>query len=207
MFGHLFVWMFFAFSGRIPRGFLARVSLTFLQSNLSTPTPLFPWDRCPPNLGFFGFDIVWHLHLLTKVVPACGFLPEFETLGSRGVSPKKSLEKSVWSSKLHVDIFAFQFFLCHLETKGKNVKCPYETTPPHKRRKKTPVPHTGPPHMMLQKAVLDFGDGSILRLIHDDWLATKALQIAAPALMVRGPFIHFTPWEPPRQKFVWIPCV
>lgn len=47
--------------------------------------------------------------------------------------------------------------------------------------------------MMLQKAVLDFGDGSILRLIHDDWLATKALQIAAPALMVRGPFIHFTP--------------
>ena len=91
------------------------------------------------------------------------------------------------------DIFAFQFLLCHLETEGKNVKCPYETTPPHKGGKKTLVPHTGPPHMMLQKAVLDFGDGSILRLIHDDWLATKALQIAAPALMVRGPFIHFTP--------------
>ena len=123
----------------------------------------------------------------------------FAGVGNSGmpwdVSKKKlgEIRMKQQTAGIAVDIFAFQFFLFHLETEGKNVKCPYETTPPHKRGKKTPVPHTGPPHMMLQKAVLDFGDGSILRLIHDDWLATKALQIAAPALMVRGPFIHFTP--------------
>lgn len=153
MFGHSFVWIFFGiflekhhFLNTSPTGFFGPgiVDLPPIQPFHTFPS-LFPWDRCP-HLGFFGFDIVWHLHLLTKVVPACGFLPEFETLGCCEMDLQKKklgeIRMKQQTAGIVVDIFAFQFFLCHLETEGKNVKCPYETTlTPQKGKKNTCAPH------------------------------------------------------------------
>lgn len=148
-----FFWHFLGetpfFEHKSPTGFFGPgiVDLPPIQPFHTFPS-LFPWDRCP-HLGFFGFDIVWHLHLLTKVVPACGFLPEFETLGCCEMDLQKKklgeIRMKQQTAGIVVDIFAFQFFLCHLETEGKNVKCPYETTLTPQKGKKTPVPHTGPP--------------------------------------------------------------
>lgn len=148
-----FFWHFLGetpfFEHKSPTGFFGPgiVDLPPIQPFHTFPS-LFPWDRCP-HLGFFGFDIVWHLHLLTKVVPACGFLPEFETLGCCEMDlQKKSLEKSVWSSKLQVLLWIFlhsNFSYATWKPKAKMSSVLMRRPSPHKRGKKTPVPHTGPP--------------------------------------------------------------